>query len=299
MGSVTEGVASFFKDLLNFEMGKSEYDYNPSIRDQKSDSDIERSDFISRDLSWLKFNERVLDQVRNPDLNIFQKFKFLAITGSNLDEFLTVRVGSLYNYLDFGKPRLDYSGLRETAFRKVLLNHIKKFSDERNRLFREELKPLFEANEFKIVEYSELRKDHRQLVNEFFDQMVYPMLTPMVYDHTHTFPILLPKNLILGVVSVDHNVNPDSDDNRKLSFVQIPSNLPKFFEIEDEGMVLFLPIEDVVKHNLTKVYKNVKIESVDLFRIIRNGDFEFEDDELDEDFVNEMKEKSAVVKQVG
>lgn len=291
MGSVTEGVASFFKDLLNFEMGKSEYDYNPSIRDQKSDSDIERSDFISRDLSWLKFNERVLDQVRNPDLNIFQKFKFLAITGSNLDEFLTVRVGSLYNYLDFGKPRLDYSGLRETAFRKVLLNHIKKFSDERNRLFREELKPLFEANEFKIVEYSELRKDHRQLVNEFFDQMVYPMLTPMVYDHTHTFPILLPKNLILGVVSVDHNVNPDSDDNRKLSFVQIPSNLPKFFEIEDEGMVLFLPIEDVVKHNLTKVYKNVKIESVDLFRIIRNGDFEFEDDELDEDFVNEMKEK--------
>lgn len=293
MGSVTEGVASFFKDLLSFEMGTSEYDYNPSAKDQKSDSDIERSDFISRDLSWLKFNDRVLDQVRNPDLNIFEKFKFLAITGSNLDEFLTVRVGSLYNYMDFGKPRLDYSGLRENAFRKALLNQTKKFSDERNRLFREELKPQFEDNEFQIVEYQDLKKEQKALVNQFFDQMVYPMLTPMVYDHTHTFPILLPKNLILGVVSVDTQTTlfTETEDNRKLSFVQIPANLPKFFELEEEGMILFLPIEEVVRHNLDKVYKNVKIESVDLFRIMRNGDFEIEDDELDEDFVNEIKEK--------
>lgn len=293
MGSVTEGVTSFFKDLLSFEMGNSEYDYNPSLKDQKSDSDIERSDFISRDLSWMKFNERVLDQVRNPDLNIFEKFKFLAITASNLDEFLTVRVGSLYNYLDFGKPRMDYSGLRENAFKKVLLNQIKKFSDERNRLFREELKPLFEANEFKIVEFRELTKEQRQEVNQFFDNMVYPMLTPMVYDHTHTFPILLPRNLVLGVVSVDTQTTlfTETEDMRKLSFVQIPSNLPKFYEFEEEGMVLFLPIEEVVRNNIHKIYKNVKIESVDLFRIIRNGDFEIEDDELDEDFVNEMKEK--------
>ena len=293
MRSMAEGVTSFFKDLLSFEMGKSEYDYNPTVKDQKSDSDIGRSDFISRDLSWIKFNERVLDQVRNPDLNIFEKFKFLAITGSNLDEFLTVRVGSLYNYLDFGKPRLDYSGLREYAFKKALLNQVKKFSDERNRLFREELKPLFEANEFKIVEFRDLTREQRQEVNRFFDQMVYPMLTPMVYDHTHTFPILLPRNLVLGVVSVDTQTTlfPESEDMRKLSFVQIPSNLPKFYELEEEGMVLFLPIEEVVRNNIDKIYKNVKIESADLFRILRNGDFEIEDDELDEDFVTEMKEK--------
>lgn len=292
MGSVTEGVTSFFKDLLNFDMG-SEYDYNPSVKDQKSDSDIEKSNFISRDLSWVKFNERVLDQVRNPDLNIFEKFKFTAITASNLDEFLTVRVGSLYNYLDFNKPRLDYSGLTEVAFKKVLLNQIKKFCEERNRIFREELKPEFEANQFKIANLNDLTKEQRKEVDQFFDDMVFPMLTPMVYDHTHTFPILLPKNLILGVVSVDNQTTlfTETEDHRKLSFVQIPSNLPRFYELEADDMLLFLPIEEIVRHNIKKIYRNVTIESVDLFRIIRNGDFEIEDDELDEDFLNEMKEK--------
>lgn len=292
MSSVTEGVTSFFKDLLNFDMG-SEYDYNPTVKDQKSDSDIEKSEFISRDLSWINFNERVLDQVRNADLNIFEKFKFLAITGSNLDEFLSVRLGSLYNYLDFDKQRMDYSGLREVAFRKALLNQIKKFCAERNRLYREELKPQFEANEFKIVELKDLSKDQKAEVNRFFDDMVFPMLTPMVYDHMHTFPILIPKNLILGVVSIDNQTSlfNENDDQRRLSFVQIPANLPKFYEFEQEDAILFLPIEEVVRNNISKIYKNVAIESVDLFRIIRNGDFEFEDDELDEDFVSEMKEK--------
>lgn len=292
MSSVTEGVTSFLKDLLNFDMGH-EYDYNPSIKDQKSDSDIEKSDFISRDLSWINFNERVLDQVRNADLNIFEKFKFLAITGSNLDEFLTVRVGSLYNYLDFDKQRLDYSGLREVAFKKTLLNQIKKFSSERNRIFREELKPQFEANEFKILELKDLTKEQKAEINRFFDEMVFPMLTPMVYDHMHTFPVLLPKNLILGVVSIDNQTElfNESEDQRKLSFVQIPANLPKFYEFEEEDITLFLPIEEVVRNNIRKIYKNVTIESVDLFRIIRNGDFEFDDDELDEDFVSEMREK--------
>lgn len=293
MGSVTEGVASFFKDLLSFDMGTGEYDYNPSVKDQKSDSDIEKSDFISRDLSWVKFNERVLDQTRNPNLNIFEKFKFMAITASNLDEFLTVRVGSLYNYIDFNKSRLDYSGLGEVAFRKVLLNQIKRFSEERNKIFREELKPQFEANNFKIADFKDLTKEQKEEANQFFDNMVYPMLTPMVYDHTHTFPVLIPKNLILGVVSVDAQVNTssESDDQRKLSFVQIPSNLPKFYEFEEEERILFLPIEEIVRNNIKKVYRNVKIESVDLFRVLRNGDFEIEDDELDEDFLNEMKEK--------
>ncbi len=294
MGSVSNDVVSFFKDLLNFDMSKSEYFYNPSAKDQKSDSDIEKAELISRDLSWIKFNERVLDQVKNPDLNIFEKFKFLAITASNLDEFLTVRVGSLYNYLDFDKPRVDYSGLREHAFKNVLLNQVKKFADERNRLFREELVPKFEANGFKIVKYNDLSKDQRREANQFFDNMVYPMLTPMVFDSTHTFPILLPKALVLGVVSVENQTAlfSEVEENKKLSFVQIPTNLPKFYEYEEDEQIWFLPTEEIVTANIQKLYKNVTIESVDLFRVIRNGDFEIEeDDEVDEDFVNDMKEK--------
>ena len=294
MSSVSGGVISFFKDLLDFKVEESEYAYKPSTKDQKSDINIEKSELISRDLSWLKFNERVLGQVRKPELNIFEKFKFLAITASNLDEFLTVRVGSLYNYIDYDKERVDYSGLRETQFKKVLLNNIKKFIDERNRIFREELTPNFIENGFKIIKYENLNHAKKLEVETFFDNTIYPMLTPMVCDHTHAFPILLPKNLILGVVSIEQQTTlfPETEDNKKLSFVQIPSNLPKFFEFEDEDIIEFLPIEEIIRYQIHKLYKNITIESIDLFRIIRNGDFTLdENDDVDADFVDEVKEK--------
>ncbi|NOS54842.1 MAG: polyphosphate kinase 1, partial [Cyclobacteriaceae bacterium] len=83
---------------------------------------IFESRFISRDLSWLQFNYRVLDQANHIDRSVFDRLKFLAITASNLDEFCTIRLGSLYNYLDYGKERFDYSGLRETPFRQYLLD---------------------------------------------------------------------------------------------------------------------------------------------------------------------------------
>lgn len=255
--------------------------------------DISRSDLISRDLSWLKFNERVLDQVNNPDLNLLEKFKFLAIASSNLDEFLTVRLGSLYNYLDFDKPRIDYSGLDENTFKEVLLNNVKAFSEHRSQIFKEKLYPEFSKYNFNLSRYKNLTREQRDKADRFFDSMIYPMLTPMVYDHTHIFPSLLPESLILGVVSVENQTTlfPEHEEQKKLSFVQIPANLPRFFEIEENESVIFLPIEEVVRHNLSKVYKNVKILSADLFRIIRNGDFEIEEYEQDEDIINEIKEK--------
>jgi polyphosphate kinase len=295
MASVSEGVISFFKDLLDLGSASSEYIYNPNVKDEKSELNIEKSDLISRDFSWLKFNERVLDQVHNPALNIFEKFRFLAITASNLDEFLSVRLGSLYNYLDFDKERLDYSGLREGPFRKALLNQIKKFIDLRNRIYKEDLKPHFERNNFRIIKYEELSDEQLELVRVFFENTIYPMLTPMVCDNTHSFPILLHRNLILGVVSFDQQTTlfPETEDNRKLSFVQVPNNLPKFFEFEtDDEIFNFLPIEEIVRNQIHKLYVNVTIESVDLFRIIRNGDFTVdENDDVDADFVDEIKEK--------
>src|SRR5688572_14640948 len=88
---------------------------------------IAESNYISRDLSWLQFNYRVLDQARHIDRSIFDRLKFLSITASNLDEFSTIRLGSLYNYLDYSKERFDYSGLRAEPFRKLLLTEMNKF----------------------------------------------------------------------------------------------------------------------------------------------------------------------------
>ncbi len=255
---------------------------------------IEQSNYLSRDLSWLKFNERVLDQTREKDLNLFERLKFLAITASNLDEFFTVRLGSLYNYLDFNKERIDYSGLREIPFRKALMLSVKQFCQEQDRIFKEELTPLFSEYKFKIVKINELSHSELEETIAYFDNTIYPMLTPMLFDHTHAFPVLIAKTLIFGVVT-DANRStlfPDDSENKKLSFVQIPGNLPRFFTIERGEEILFLPIEEIVRHEIKKLYRNIEIQSVNLFRIVRNGDFTLEEsDDIEADFVDEIKQK--------
>src|SRR5689334_23538156 len=114
---------------------------------------IYESNYISRDLSWLQFNYRVLDQAKHIDRSIFDRLKFLSITASNLDEFCTIRLGSLYNYLDFGKERYDYSGLREEPFRLHLMKEIHQLVAEQCDYFIKKLRPLFDKNNFRLAEY--------------------------------------------------------------------------------------------------------------------------------------------------
>src|SRR6188768_3787353 len=123
---------------------------------EKINQQVEQSNYISRDLSWLKFNYRVLDQARHLDRSIFDRMKFLSITASNLDEFCTIRLGSLYNYIDYGKERFDYSGLREEPFRKLLMAETQKFYTDQNDYYVKKLRPLFTKNGFAICEYKDL-----------------------------------------------------------------------------------------------------------------------------------------------
>jgi len=159
------------------------------------------SNFISRDLSWIQFNYRVLDQAKNSTRSVFDRLKFLSITASNLDEFCTIRVGSLYNYLDYGKERYDYSGLREIPFKDKLLSEIQHFERDQHATYLQQLKPLFSANNFCICDISKLSPEGREKVNEYFTKVIYPMLTPMVFDGYHAFPILKNNRLLLGVVT--------------------------------------------------------------------------------------------------
>jgi polyphosphate kinase len=256
---------------------------------ERNQSSIDQSDLISRDLSWLKFNYRVLDQARNSDRSLFDRLKFLAITASNLDEFFQIRVGSLYNYLDYGKERVDYSGLREIPFRKTLLEEAQEFSRKQNEYYRKNLKPLFEKNDFLIAGVASLEQDEKEEVEHYFNRTIFPMLTPMVYDSYHSFPILMNSILILAVVT---KIEQESLENRKLSFVQIPQNLPRFYVIEREEIILFVPIEDIIKTYIGKLFRNVEILSADIFRIIRNGDFTIEEsDDIEANFLEELRTK--------
>ena len=263
---------------------------------QKSHDIQLKAKFISRDLSWLKFDERVLDQARDQTKSLFDRLKFLAITASNLDEFFTIRIGSLYNYIDFGKERTDYSGLREVPFKQMLISSAQEFSQEKHRLFVNEILPLFPENGLILASFSDLTALEQTEVETYFNRTIYPMLTPMVFDHTHTFPSLLAKTLIFGVVTLggpEKKVSKGkSERDRKISFVQIPLNLARFYVIEREDKIVFLPIEELIRQQLQVLYRNVEIESMTLFRITRNGDFDLvEHEDTETDFVDEIKKK--------
>ena len=161
-------------NLLSFFHEKSEkVEEGKFMRSAEKTNDlIVQSDFISRDLSWLKFNERVLDQARDTERNLFDRLKFLAITASNLDEFFSIRVGSLYNYLDYGKERVDYSGLREVPFRKTLMKALQGFVAEQNHCYKQELLPLFEEHRCAIATMKDLTEAERSKVGDYFDRTI-------------------------------------------------------------------------------------------------------------------------------
>jgi len=266
----------------------------------KSADLIRKSKHISRDLSWLRFNYRVLDQAKDPSRSLFDKLRFLSITSSNLDEFFMIRVGSLYNYLDYGKERVDYSGLRELPFRRKLLDFAHRFVNDQSLTYLNELKPQFEKNGFSIRRMEELTEIELKKVEGYFKNTVFPLLTPMVYDSYHGFPLIMNQVLSFGVVTREMGGSegapattmlPDLERGQeRLTFVQIPQNLTRFFEITRKDRVVFVPIEEIVRANLPKLFRNVEIVSADLLRITRNGDFTLEESEdIDSNFIKEIQ----------
>lgn len=255
----------------------------------RTTTQIEKSKYISRDLSWLKFNNRVLDQAKKTNRNFFDKLKFMAITSSNLDEFFMIRVGSLYHYLDSNKERIDYSSLREIPFKQKLLSEIHEFFKAQTGHFIKNIRPYFKKHRFDVLKVNELNEGERDLVKDYFKKTIFPMLTPMVFDSYHTFPSLVNKLLIFGVVTIDHR---DETEKKRLSFIQIPKNLPRLFEIFREDQLVFVPIEEIIRTFIQKLFRNIDIESVSLFRITRNGDFTLdESDDIEANFLEELRRK--------
>ena len=249
---------------------------------------INKSNLISRDLSWLNFNCRVLDQAKGDNRKLLDKLKFLSIVSSNFDEFFEVRVGSLYNYIDSKKNRIDYSGMREIPFREYLLEKSKMFFDDFNNFFVSSIIPLMEKEKIFIGDLDLLDNDGRKKVKKYFKKTIFPMITPMVFDSLHSFPILMNKVLIFGVVTKSKNTS----SKNKISFIQIPQNIPRFFEYKINDKVYFIPIENIIRKYIKSFFKGILIESISLFRIIRNGDYTLEESEdIESNFLEELKQK--------
>jgi polyphosphate kinase len=169
------------------------------------------------------------------------------------------------------------------------MKECQRFHGEQEQHFIQTILPGLEEEGISLVNVSKLTPEEQEKVRDYFLKAIYPMLTPMVYDGYRTFPILMNKLLVFGVVTTSPG---ERKDMRKMSFVQIPANIPRFFEIEREDSLTLIPIEEVIRENLISLFRNVEIESVSLFRITRNGDFTLEEsDDMDANFLEEVKRK--------
>ena len=230
--------------------------------------------FFNRELSWLKFNLRVLHEAGVKTTPLLERLKFVAITASNLDEFFMVRVAGLWDQYENGINKRDAAGLTV----KAQLEEISKAAHDQMKLLNKYLlslvKELREAGIY-ICRVSELSEKGRRWLEAYYQEEIFPVLTPMAVDASRPFPFLANKTLNLAV----ELTNQEGEDS--MGIVQVPSVLPRLLEVPSEEKRSFVFLEDVINEHCSDLYSGCKILDVVPFRITRDADLEFDEDDID------------------
>ncbi|MEL6539673.1 MAG: polyphosphate kinase 1, partial [Bacteroidota bacterium] len=221
--------------------------------------------YLSRDMSWLMFAQRVLDQAYDNTKTIYDQLKFLSISADNLDEFFMIRIGGLHNYVDYKQVWIDNSGLHAVPFREKLLVEIQELFQRQQNCFIQHLVPGFKRHGFEIVtDIKKLSQKQRTTLRAYFKKTLLPILTPVIASTNHGSTVLANKVLVMGVVT--HYLT-SMKGNKKLYFVQIPQNISRFYTIEQHDCVYFIPLETIVREYLDMLFERTEILSTTLFRI--------------------------------
>ena len=229
--------------------------------------------FLDRELSWLAFNQRVLELAEDPALPVLDRAKFIAIFGSNLDEFFMVRVAGLKRRIATGIAVRAASGYTP---REVLENIWAKAHDlqlQQALLFRSDVLPEMRAHDIHLLRFDELTPAEKADVQLFFDAKVFPVLTPLAVDPSHPFPYISGLSLNLAVV-----VRNPVTGTELFARVKVPPLLPRFVEV---GPARFVPLEDIIAAHLGQLFPGMEIQQTHAFRVTRNEDLEVEEDDAE------------------
>ncbi len=233
--------------------------------------------YVNRELSWVLFNQRVLNEARDKSIPLFERLKFLSITASNLDEFFMVRVASLKDMVNAGCEKHDIAGMTPSEQLKELQVAIHKLVDLQYSTYNRSLLPLLQQNGLHIIKHHEhLNAEEAAFVDQYFEDNVYPVLTPMAVDSSRPFPLIRNKSLNIGAMVRKKN----KEEALEFATVQVPSVLARVVEIPSEGdtrkMIL---LEEIIERNIQKLFLNYHIVCAHPFRIMRNADLTIEEDE--------------------
>ena len=229
--------------------------------------------FADRELSWLSFNERVLELAEDESLPLLERAKFLAIFASNLDEFFMVRVAGLKRRIDAGIAVRAASGLMPRDLLELILSRTRLLMDRHATCFGDSVLPGLRAEGIQLLRYNQANDDERALLQRTFAEKVFPVLTPLAVDPAHPFPYISGLSLNLAVV-----VRNPGTGTELFARVKVPQSLPRFLQVGPER---FVPLEDVIAANLSDLFPGMDILQQHSFRVTRNEDVEVEEDDAE------------------
>ena len=242
--------------------------------------------YFNRELSWLEFNRRVLHEALDERTPLLERLKFMAIFSSNLDEFFMVRVAGLKQQVEAGVTKLSIDGLTPTEQLTAIGDRLRPMVQEQHQHCEQVLRKKLIAQGIHILDYVDLNQEQRTYLNQFFEEHIFPVLTPLAVDPSHPFPYISNLSLNLAVVVKD----PDLDEEL-FARIKIPRVLSRFIPLPTElrqrhkgkvGVWSGIPIEQLITHNLEYLFPGMNIQECYVFRVTRNADLEVEEDEADD-----------------
>ncbi len=257
---------------------------------EREDEPLPADRFLDRELSWLAFNQRVLELAEDAGQPLLERVRYLAIFASNLDEFFMVRVAGLKRRIATGLAVTAVSGLSPRQVLEAISVRAHELSARHARVFADEVQPELAAQGITLVRWDELGEAEQDRLRKFFRKQIFPVLTPLAVDPAHPFPYISGLSLNLAVVVA----NP-STGKEHFARVKVPPLLPRYIAVDakgrpsatasqntmDKGPVSFVPLEDVISQHLDHLFPGMEVREHHTFRVTRNEDVEVEEDDAE------------------
>tara|TARA_E500000178_G_scaffold329436_1_gene360366 strand:- start:613 stop:2718 length:2106 start_codon:yes stop_codon:yes gene_type:complete len=246
--------------------------------------------YFNRELSWLAFNRRVLEQAQSSCYPLLERMKFLAFVSSNLDEFFEIRVAGLIQQIKSGVVERGPDGLDANEQLVQIESYVKELLLEQNQCWKDSLLPELESAGIRFLNYRELNVREKQWVKHYFEEYIYPILTPLAIDPAHPFPQLINKALYI-LASLKQNNSRKKDS--KMAIIPVPRILPRVVKIEvprknkDE---VYIFLSDIIEYFINTLFQGYRVKSATPFRITRNSELYIDDEEV-KNLLNKIEEE--------
>ena len=235
---------------------------------------LDSHNYVDRELGWIDFNSRVLALSEHPDIPLAERLRFLTIVSTNFDDFFMIRVANVVGKIGKGDTTKNTSGLTPPELFSEIMSKSRALIERQSVILHKQILPELAADGIHLIKFEDLVAKERELVNEYFLNLVFPVLTPLVVDPSHPFPYISGLSLNLAVILK----NPKSSE-QFFARVKVPPLIPRLYRITREKETYFLPLENIISHHLHELFPGVEILDHFDFRVTRNQDIELDEDD--------------------